>query len=93
MKITFKTKPVERQAFISNGDYSVYQVYNIPKITRNHCDMNAARRHNKYGMYANSDLFERMIQGAVKAKYGTFILCDKATVKESGFLHTVEIEL
>lgn len=93
MKVTFKTKPVERQAFLPNGDTKIYQVYNIPKIKRCHCDMNAARNHPRYSGFANSDMFERMVQRDIAAKYGSFIACENATAKAVGFLHEVDINL
>lgn len=51
--ITFKTKAVPLHT--ENGE--VVESYKIPELKTSHCDMNAFRRHERYGGIANSQLF------------------------------------
>lgn len=92
MNITFKAKLDERQKFIGD-DIMLVKGYYIPKIKRSHCDMAAARASKKYGAYANSDMFERIVQRDVAAKYGDFIALDYAAVVKRGFLDEITLTL
>lgn len=65
--IKFKTKA--RKLWISETD-SVTE-YQIPKLTRSHCDMRLWRTHPKFGGLANSDLFIGLINSLVKKTYPT----------------------
>lgn len=94
-KITFKRK-VEK--IYNYDDTLAYEGFNIPRITRNHCDMNAFRQHKRYGAYANSDLFEGMINRAVKQLLGDYIkisdpLPEGVTIDATGFLVVVTINV
>jgi len=93
MKITFKAKQGERQIFKDDGSMPIVRGYYIPKITRKHCDMSEARQHPKYSGLANSDLFERIIDRDVKAKYGDFITLDAAKIAQAGFLDTIILDV
>lgn len=91
-KITFKAK-----AGILHRDSETVTEYKIPKLSRNHCDMEAFRRHPKYGGLANSDLFVGLINNLVRKLYPTgYIrtddLADGTSIK-SGYLSTITIEV
>lgn len=61
--ITIKAKKFT----VYNMDNSIaYTAIKIPRIKTNHCDMNAMRQHKKFGAYANSNMFEQMINAHVK---------------------------
>ena len=49
------------------------QYFTIPKIKRTHCNMDAMRNHPKYSGYANSNMFEAVINKAVKESVGDII--------------------
>ena len=62
-KIEFKAKKFT----VYNTDDSVaYTAVKVPKITRSHCDMNAMRQHKRFGGFANSNMFEQMVNGHIK---------------------------
>lgn len=64
--ITFKAKPEP----VWNGDVEEKWI-KIPKLSRSHCDMKAFRFHQKYGSYANSDLFISMLGRIRSEKFGS----------------------
>ena len=66
MEIKFKAKHV-----ISVRDEDWRALLKIPAITRKHCDMAAARASKRFGMYANSDMFESMVRGLLRKQYPT----------------------
>lgn len=91
MKIEFKGKV---QAVYNMDDTIAYQFIHVPELKRNHVDMIAARKHRKYGYYANSDLFPAMLAGIRKEKFKNGMLRLDAipagvTVDTSGFLAKV----
>lgn len=93
--ITFKAK-VER---VTNMDGTLaYELIKVPAIERRHCDMDAFRRHPKFGSYANSDLFKNLISRQLKlAEISTHLRLDRlpacVQVDRSGFLANVTIEI
>lgn len=92
-KIQFKGKATK--LWISDDQF-IMEV-KIPKLTRNHCDMSAFRDHGKYRSYANSVLFEGMINGEIKKLYPAGYvrlnkLTDNTTISE-GYLTQVTIEI
>lgn len=93
--ITFKAKvePIRNM-----DDTLAYELIKAPAIERRHCDMDAFRRHPKFGSYANSDLFKNLISRQLKlAEVGTHLRLDRlpacVSVDRSGFLASVTIEL
>lgn len=66
----------------------------VPKLTRAHCDIAAFRSHPKFGAFANSDLFQSVLNRAVPLK---FIDLDampaNVTVDTTGFLAIVTIQV
>lgn len=93
--IQFKTKV--KTAY--NADDTVaFRFIDIPKITRNHCDMAKFRNSRKYGHYANSDLFPAML-GGIMAELGlrewvkVGELPDCVSIDTSGFLAVVSINV
>lgn len=93
LKIQFKAK----QRTVHNMDNSIHYVkIDVPKITRNHCDMHAFRVSRRFGGYANSDLFLGMIRGELKRLgIGEIVKLDNVpdsmTVDGTGFLSVVTI--
>lgn len=69
----------------------------VPALNRGHCDMSAFRQHAKYGIWANSDMFESILNKAVKTLLGEQLKLDRVpagvNVDTSGFLATVSFEL
>lgn len=95
MQIKFKAKV---QTMYDMDDAPLYDYIVVPTLTRNHVDMNAARRHPRYGAYANSDLFLGMLK-RIRSELlngGAYLrldqLPDNVTVTP-GFLRTVTIEV
>lgn len=76
-----------------------YQYIQIPTLTRKHCNMHEFRTHPRFGSYANSDLFEGMLNRSKKGIFGhdTRLRLDQVpqnvTVDTSGFLATVIVKL
>ena len=62
--ITIKAK---KFTVYNMDDTVAYTAVKIPRIKTNHCDMNAMRSHKRFGSYANSNMFEAMINAHVKA--------------------------
>lgn len=95
--ITFKAKAVEFKNCDGTGQHLRVQV---PTLTRKHCDIEAFRRHPRYGAWANSDLFPGMlkkIRDQVVAGHGDWIRLDNPPpgvgVDTSGFLAKITIEV
>ena len=56
--ITFRAKVQE----CNYTDGTIASRYiRVPKLTRSHVDMEAARRHKRWGSFANSDLFQNIL--------------------------------
>jgi hypothetical protein len=74
-----------------------YQYIPIPSFTRGHCNMPAFRSHAKYGSFANSDLFQGVLNKIKKNTFGDtkWLRLDRipenVTVDLSGFLAHVII--
>ena len=95
-KIQFRAKVAS--VFNHDEDETLaWQTVKVPTLTRSHCDMDAFRKHPKFGGYANSTLFPAMLARIARdvAPYG-YIKLDKVpdnvTVDTSGFLALVTIE-
>jgi len=101
--VTYKTK---LQALHNMDDTIDYHYVIVPKIKRNHCNMQEFSRHLKYNGFSNSDLFLGMVNGAIRQMARRFWtdrtenhmfvineLPDNVTVNTSGFLAIVTIEL
>lgn len=85
-KITFKAK-------IRNG------LIDVPTLAARHCDMVAFRKHEKYGILANSDLFPNALARIQRDTIGSdsrnylrlASLPTNVAIDCSGFLATVTI--
>jgi hypothetical protein len=93
--IKFKAKV---QTMYSMDDVPLYQFVQVPEFKRSHCDMNAFRKHDKYGAYANSDLFAGMLARIRKDRFsGAMLRLDQipecVTVDATGFLVTVTFDV
>mgnify|MGYP006977239969 FL=1 len=82
----------------ADDDSAVYEYIQVPAFDRKHCDMNAFRRHKKYGPYANSDLFKGMLNRIRKDVFGGQVLKLNAIpegvqVDASGFLAVVTLDV
>lgn len=91
--ITFRAKA--EQVYEMSGAPAFVQI-RVPTLTRKHCDMDAFRRHAKYGGLANSDLFPNVLSRIRRdvAKYDYIRLDrlpDNVAVDTSGFLALVTI--
>lgn len=93
--ITFRAK-VKTVWHAHDPDSVAWRYVDVPALARRHCDMNAFRRHPKYGSYANSDLFPGML-ARIRRDVGETIRLDRipasVTVDESGFLAVVVISV
>jgi hypothetical protein len=65
--ITFKAKP---QQVFNTDSTEAYRYVRVPIFTRAHCDMDAFRRHPRYGSFANSDLFPGILKRIRKERFG-----------------------
>ena len=94
-KIEFRGK-VER--VLNMDDTLAYNQIKVPALERRHCDMDAFRRHHKYGGLANSTLFPNVLTRIARdiASNG-YLRMDRipenVTVDCSGFLARVTIEV
>jgi len=93
--IMFKAK-VQK---IHNVDNTISHDYiRVPKFTKKHCDMNSFRAHEKFGAYANSDIFPSIL---LRIRHDTFdgqvLRLDKipenVNVDISGFLALVIVNV
>ena len=91
--IQFKAKI---ETVYNNDDSIAWRCVKVPKLTKKHCDMNYFRKHEKFGPYANSDLFENLLSRQTK-HIGQYIRLDRipdgVTVNDSGFLAVVTINI
>jgi hypothetical protein len=99
-RISFRAKA--ENVYTPDGATVAYRIIRVPVLARRHCDMNAFRRHPKYGELANSDLFAGVLAKIRRdvfncRDYRPFIRLDQlpagVTVDESGFLATVSAEV
>ncbi len=83
----------------TDADNEKRQFVIVPELKRHHCDMVAFRQHPKYGSFANSDLFQGMLNRIKTERFGSSgwlklhsIPCGVA-VDASGFLARVTISV
>ena len=96
--ITFKGKV---QTMRNMDDTVAYMFVAVPALDRKHCDMEAFRKHPKYGSYANSDMFPSVLARIVDDTFGKSysgarklrldMVPDGVTVDASGFLAVVTL--
>lgn len=94
-RITFKAKP---EVIYNLDDTPAYARIKVPALSRSHCDMNAFRKHPRYGGLANSDLFKNVLSKIRRERLGEYIRLDRdlpegVTIDTSGFLASVSIEV
>ena len=93
-RISFKAKKQDIQDL---RDKTWRSSVRVPRIKKSHCDMSAFRKHKRFGSYANSDLFENMINGHIRKLIPDgFIRLDElppGVEVFAGFLVTVNIEI
>jgi len=97
-QVEFKTKI---KTMYDPKDVELYKYVEVPKFKRGHCDMPAFRKHKTFGAYANSDMFESMLERACKEKlqYGSnrILHLDKmppgVSIDKSKFLAVVSFDL
>lgn len=97
--ITFKAKPIS--VLDCETGAIAYRLIRIPELTRKHCDMEAMRKHPRFGGLANSDLFPNVLKqirrNILGSPYREELRLDQlppnVTVDESGFLATVTITI
>lgn len=94
--ITFKAKAMDR----FNADGSIaYRMVPVPIFKRSHCDMGAFRDHEKYGIFANSDLFPNVLSRVRRDIFAgrDYLRLDAipagVTVNTSGFMTIVTIDV
>ena len=92
-KIEFRAK-VEN--VYNMDDTLAYSLVKVPSLDRKHCDMNAFRKHPKFGGFANSDLFKNVLSRIKKDRLGDHIRLDRipegVTIDTSGFLALVTLD-
>ncbi len=88
-----------RPVYDPKTDEVAFRDVAVPVFARRHCNMDAWRRHPKFGGLANSDLLPNIL-ARIRADlvgYGSTIRLDRlpagVTVDESDFLATVTITL
>lgn len=95
MRITFKGK-VRRTVYVDGT--LAYEYIKVPTLHAKHCDMSAARKHPKYGVFANSALFAGQLAG-IKRRYfpkgevRLNALPDGVSVDTSGYLAVVTVDV
>lgn len=96
-RVQFKAKV--REVFGVGGEPRPYHYVAIPRFGRQHCAMNAMRRHPKLGGFANSDLFPNLLNWECRKVLGASEdlyleeIPEGVTVATSGFLAVVSFEL
>jgi hypothetical protein len=94
-KITFKGKV--RMVWLPDESAIAYGYIQVPELKRTHCDMAAFRSHAKYGGLANSDLFPNVLSRIRKERLGDVVRLDRipdgVTIRDTGFLHEVSIDV
>jgi hypothetical protein len=95
--ITFKAKVVERR-FVE-GELASRKI-KIPRLTLQHCSVQAFRTSKRFGAYANSALFPAVLARALRDDFKIVECIDLraplpagVTVDETGFLARVTIIL
>ena len=93
--ITFKGKA--RACTYPDGA-PAYRYIPVPTLKRIHCNMAEFRCHQRYGGYANSDLFPGMLRRIAETLFPAgYVRLDSipagVAVDESGFLAEVTIEV
>lgn len=83
---------------VRNMDDTVaYICVKVPLLTTRHCDMNAFRRHAKFGGLANSDLFPNALAKIKRERLGEYVRLDRipegVTVDTSGYLALVVLNV
>lgn len=94
--VTFRAK-VE-SVYNPDGESVAFRMFKVPAIKRAHCDMDAFRRHARFGPYANSDMFpgllrRQLAEQGIKETIRMDRLPACVSVDESGFLARVTIDL
>ena len=75
------------------NDDLLYEFIVVPKLTRKHVDMGAARIHPKYGGLANSDLFESgVLSGLRKTVFKDSHGGDQRIVRLDQIPHGVQVD-
>ena len=91
--ITFKAKA--HKIYTVEGAVA-YEFVKVPTLARAHCDMEAFRRHPKFGGLANSDLFANLLARIKKERLGEVVRLDKVPpgveVNQQAFLTVVSFE-
>lgn len=92
-KIEFRAKI---ETVYNMDDTVAYQRVKVPVLTHKHCDMNAFRKHPKFGGLANSDLFPNVLTRIRKDRLGEYVRLDRTpegvTIDTSGFLALVALD-
>lgn len=90
--IQFKTK-------LEKATWSDFEYVMIPKLNKSHCNMDEFRQHNKYGAYANSDMFNNIL-GRIKTElFGASNMLrldempENCTIETNGFFATITINI
>ena len=77
-------------------DTPAFQRIKVPALDRKHCDMNAFRKHPKFGGFANSDLFRNVLTKIRRERLGEYIRLDRVPegvkIDTSGFLAVVSFD-
>jgi len=93
--ISFRTKVKK----VYNADDTLaFEEFSVPKFNKSHCDMDAFRKHPKYGWLANSDFFNSVLlkirkEIAPTGKLRMDNLPKKVKLVKSGFISDFEIEV
>lgn len=94
--VRFRTKT--REMWYVGEETPAYTYVQVPKLTRNHCDMAEMRKSKRFGHYANSDLFIGLLNRCVRElgiqdRIRLDSLPPCVTVNTSGFLAEVTIAI
>lgn len=95
-KVQFKAKV---QKIWTMDETSYYEYIQVPTFKTSHCDMNAFRKHPKFGGYANSQLFPAILDREKTRIFGNSdrlrldAIPEGVTVDTSKFLAVVTFEL
>lgn len=94
-RVEFKSKA--EKILDMDGSISFLRI-KVPALNQSHCDMDAFRKHPKFGPYANSDLFPAMLRRAAEKKgISRYIRLDKipdgVRIDCSNFLVKVSFEI
>ena len=93
-RIAFKAKV---QTVYNVDETVAYRVVKVPELARKHCDMDAFRRHARFGGLANSDLFPNVLRRVKSDRLGEYVRLDRipegVNVDTSGFLAEVSLDV